>query len=95
MPEFRKCRRGPSSASLRANFKLVKKGTTTAIGAGVSYDSATKKATLNPNAPLVGGATYKATLTTGVKDLAGNQLDQDQDPSNGNQPKAWSFTVRN
>jgi hypothetical protein len=30
---------------------------------------------------------------TGVKDLAGNPLDQDQDSNNGNQDKVWSFTT--
>ena len=33
-------------------------------------------------------------MTTGAQDLAGNRLAQDQDPSNGNQPKNWKFTVR-
>jgi len=27
--------------------------------------------------------------------VAGNQLDQDQDPSNGLQQKGWSFTIKN
>jgi hypothetical protein len=33
-------------------------------------------------------------VTTGAQDLAGNRLDQDQNPSNDNQPKNWKFTVR-
>ena len=51
-------------------------GTTTVIGAVVSYDATAKKATLNPNANLRLGTKYKAVVTTGAKDLAGNQLDQ-------------------
>jgi hypothetical protein len=34
-------------------------------------------------------------VSTGAKDLAGLQLDQDQTPSNGLQQKTWTFTVRN
>src|SRR4051794_16631908 len=76
-------------------FKLMKAGTTAAIGAVVSYDPSTKKATLNPNSNLKLGTKYKAAVTTGAKDLAGNQLDQDQDPSNGLQQMGWSFTIKN
>ena len=76
-------------------FKLMKAGTTNLIPAVVSYDPTTKKATLNPNANLKLGTKYKAAVTTGAKDLAGNQLDQDQDPSNGLQQKGWSFTIKN
>jgi hypothetical protein len=75
--------------------KLYKAGTTTAIGAQVSYDAQKKKAILNPDANLLRGKTYKAVVTTGAKDKAVNRLDQDQDPSNGNQKKVWRFTVRN
>jgi len=77
----------------RTNVKLVKKGTTTVIGVTVSYDSAAKKATLNPSSNLVRGATYNATVTTGAKDLAGYGLDQNSSLT-GLQPKTWSFTVR-
>jgi hypothetical protein len=78
-----------------STFKLFKAGTTNLIGAVVSYDAATNKATLNPNANLKRGTKYKAAVTTGAKDLAGNQLDLDQDPLNGLQQKGWSFTIKN
>ncbi len=39
------------------------------------------------------GRTYKATVTTGAQDLAGNALDQNSTQS-GYQPKNWKFTVR-
>jgi hypothetical protein len=42
---------------------------------------------------LKAGATYVATVTTGAKDLAGNQLDQDPSTA-GNQPKSWKFKVQ-
>ena len=76
-------------------FKLYKAGTTTPIGAAVSYDAVAKRAILNPDADLELGVRYKAVLTTGAKDRAGNKLDQDQVPSNGNQKKEWFFTVSN
>ena len=68
-------------------FTLVKQGATTPVTAQVSYDAATKKATLDPNADLDPSTTYLATLKggpTGVKDLAGNPLGAD---------KAWSFST--
>jgi hypothetical protein len=61
----------------------------------VNYDATAKKAILNPNSNLQLGTKYKAVVTTGAQDLAGNRLDQDQDPSNGLQQKAWTFTIRN
>jgi len=58
-------------------FTLFKKGAATPIAAVVSYDAAsTRKALLNPNANLRRGAKYKAVVTTGATDLAGNGLDQ-------------------
>ena len=78
-----------------STFKLFKAGTTNLIPAVVTYDASTKKAILNPNANLQRGTRYKAAVTTGAEDLAGNQLDQDQDPSNALQQKGWSFKTRN
>ena len=60
----------------------------------MSYDSATRTATLDPTNSLRAGTTYKATVTVGAKDLAGNRLDQNG-TSTGSQQKAWSFTVSN
>jgi arylsulfatase A-like enzyme len=75
-------------------FKLFKKGSTTKIAAAEpTYDAATKTATLDPTNPLRAGATYKAVVTTGVKDVAGNPLDQNGSTA-GSQQKAWLFTVR-
>ena len=74
-------------------FKLMKAGTTNLIGAVVSYDPTTKKATLNPNANLRRGTKYKVEMSTGAQDVAGNALDQNGSLS-GSQPKEWVFTVR-
>jgi uncharacterized delta-60 repeat protein len=83
----------PSSVSANT-VRLFEVGSTTAIGASVSYDAATRRATLNPNANLKLGTRYKAVVTSGARDLAGNALDQDPALA-GNQPKTWFFTVRN
>jgi N-acetylglucosamine-6-sulfatase len=83
-----------SSSINGTTFKLFKKGSTTKLSASVSYDGATKKATLDPTNNLRLGTTYKAVVTTGAKDMASNQLDQNTTTS-GLQQKAWLFTVRN
>jgi probable HAF family extracellular repeat protein len=82
------------ASSINTNtFQLFRAGTTTAIAAVVSYDAGTKTATLNPDANLRRGTKYKAVVSTGARDLAGNQLDQDATLS-GNQPEEWFFTIR-
>jgi hypothetical protein len=74
-------------------FKLVKLNSngTTKVAANVSYDAATKQAILEPASNLSSG-TYKATVTTGAQDSAGNALDQRPNIA-GNQSKSWKFTV--
>ena len=70
-----------------STFTLVKQGSSQSVTATVSYDAATKKATLDPSTELDPGATYTATVkggTVGAKDLAGNPLGVD---------KAWSFST--
>ena len=74
-------------------FRLRKAGSTTNVAAAVSYDQATRRATLNPDNNLRAGATYVATLTTGATDQSGNQLDQDPSTA-GNQSKSWKFKVK-
>src|SRR5215204_4709720 len=77
-------------------FKLFKKGSTTKIAATVSYDPTTRTATLDPfgstTTRLARGTTYKAVVTTGAKDLAGNQFDQNP-TLDGLQQKTWFFTT--
>jgi hypothetical protein len=72
--------------SINANtIKLYKEGTTTALPARVSYDATTKKAILTPDAYLRLGTKYKAVVTTGARDLAGNPLSA---------KKVWYVTTR-
>ena len=78
----------------RSTFTLVKKGTIKRVAATVSYDAATTKAILNPTNNLRRGVAYKATVTTGAKDLAGNALDQNPSVT-GDQQKVWFFKTRN
>ncbi len=85
-------------ASINGNtFKLllIEGTTTTKVPASVSYDADIDPltATLDPSEPLRRGVTYKAVITTGAKDLAGNSLDQSS--TAGSQQKAWSFTTSN
>lgn len=81
------------ATSINANtIKLYKKGSTIALAATVTYDATAKRAVLNPSANLQRGVTYKAVVSVGVRDLAGNALDQDLSVA-GNQQKAWVFTV--
>ncbi|MDQ0678709.1 hypothetical protein QFZ30_002091 [Arthrobacter pascens] len=61
----------------------LKAGATT-VPAAVSYNTTTRVATLNPDANLAAGTTYTATITVGVKDVAGNALAA---------PKTWNFTT--
>jgi Bacterial Ig-like domain len=75
------------------NVRLKKAGATTSVQATVSYDATNKRAVLNPNTNLVSGATYVASVATGVRDVAGNALDQNPNLT-GNQPKVWKFKVK-
>jgi hypothetical protein len=77
------------SATVNPNtFKLLDQVTGNQVRplppSGVDYDETTKVATFRPAAALENGKRYGATITSGVKDKAGNALDQD---------KTWHFTV--
>jgi hypothetical protein len=73
-------------------FKLFKAGSTNNVGAALTYNAASQKAVLDPNNSLAARTKYKAVVTIGAKDLAGNALDQNARKS-GNQPKEWTFTT--
>jgi hypothetical protein len=75
-------------------FKLLEKSTTTKVGARLTYDASTDTARLDPTNSLQRGATYKAVVPTGAKDVAGNPLDQNSSTT-GLQQKTWLFTVSN
>jgi hypothetical protein len=85
----------------KSTFKLYKvnpNGTRTQITNVVVTPSLDGlKATLNPfgvtSTLLPANTKYRAIVTTGARDLAGNALDQNSSVS-GNQTKAWTFTTR-
>jgi hypothetical protein len=66
-----------------ATFMVTGPGSTPVTGT-VAYDVASNIATFTPTSNLAPGATFTATITTGIRDLAGNAL-----ASNF----AWSFTT--
>jgi hypothetical protein len=66
---------------------LLRDSTNAVVEAAVTYDSATRTATLDPTAALRAGETYTAQVLggdLGVADLAGNPLASD---------RTWSFTT--
>jgi Ca2+-binding RTX toxin-like protein len=79
-----------ASVTNPANFTLTKQDGTpsgTQVPAHLNYNSSTRTATLNPDAPLDPQSAYTATIkggTDGVKDSSGNPLAND---------KVWSFTT--
>jgi hypothetical protein len=90
-----------SSSINPTTFKLLKvnaDGSTTQItDVSVSLSTDGLVATLDPfgtstTTHLARGTKYKGVITTGARDVAGNQLDQNT-TTTGLQQKAWSFTV--
>jgi hypothetical protein len=84
-------------------FKLLKvntDGSTTQItNVSVSLSTDGLTATLNPfgtstTTHLARGTKYKAVVSTGAKDVAGNRLDQISSTTSLDQ-KTWSFTTSN
>ena len=76
------------------NVKLINTANGKQVAATVSCDSdPCNKVTITPNSALGPNTKYTAMVTTGVEDLAGNAL-LDQNPTKkGNQPKTWTFTT--
>ena len=66
-------------------FKLLRKNSTIAVPATVTYKANNQTATLDPKANLRRGVTYKATVAAEIADLAGNQIGA---------TKTWSFTTK-
>ena len=75
------------------NVKLVRVATGGTVRARIRYDADTKTVVINPRNDLAANARYKVVIGTGVRDLAGNRLDQNTARS-GNQPKVWRFRTR-
>ncbi len=69
----------------KATVKLVIEGSTTLVGASLSYDASARRVILDPKRGLAAGGTYTATVTTGVRDAAGNAVASDE---------SWTFKIR-
>ena len=78
-------------------FRVTSTGTTQVTNVTVTPSSDGLKATLNPfgtsTSLLAANTKYRAVVTTGARDLAGNALDQNSTRA-GNQQKAWTFTTK-
>ena len=62
-------------------FTLFTDGSVTKIAAAASYAASTDTAKPSPNQIPTRGVTYKALVSTGAKDVAGNSLDQNSSTS--------------
>lgn len=71
--------------SLTSNTFLLKDALNDWVGGFVELDPTANSSRLTPAWPLANAATYTATLTTGVTDLAGNPLPAE---------RSWSFTTQ-
>jgi type IV pilus assembly protein PilY1 len=71
------------SATLTSSNFYVSDGATN-IGGSISYDSATYTVTFTPSPALSYYTTYTVTITTGVRDVIGNQMAADE---------VWTFTT--
>jgi hypothetical protein len=67
-----------------STFKLENSADNTPVLSDVSLSVDGTIATLTPTAPLSPSTSYKATVTTGLKDLAGNKIASDE---------TWTFTT--
>ncbi len=67
-----------------ATFELRNATSGALVAASVGYNAATNTATLTPSALLASQTAYTATITVGVKDVAGNAMTA---------PRTWSFTT--
>jgi subtilisin-like proprotein convertase family protein len=76
-----------------STVRLVRQSITTPVPARLSYDPGRRRVTLDPIVALRRHTTYRVVLTTWVRDLAGNRLDQDTGTP-GRQRASWTFTTR-
>jgi len=63
-----------NESTLNNETIIVENSTGSAIAGDVTYDSATRTVTFDPTANLEYNETYNVTITTGVADLAGNNM---------------------
>ncbi|WP_226775367.1 Ig-like domain-containing protein, partial [Arthrobacter sp. ES1] len=74
-----------NTATANGNFTIKRTSNGAAFTATVSYSSLTRVATLNPTGTLLANTQYTVTLSSGIKDTAGNLLT----------PVTWNFTTGN
>ena len=75
------------------SVRLLRKGSSTAVPARLTYDAARHRVTLDPTQRLRPHTAYRVVISTTVRDLAGNRLDQDASRA-GLQRSRWSFRTR-
>jgi hypothetical protein len=73
----------PAIAAASGNFTIKRTSTGAAFTSVASYSSITRVATLNPSGTLLANTQYTVTLSSGIKDPAGNPL----------APVTWTFTT--
>ena len=73
----------PTTAAASANFTIKQTSTGAAFASVASYNATTRVATLNPTGTLLANTQYTVTLSSGVKDAAGNTLTA----------LSWTFTT--
>ncbi|WP_166805590.1 Ig-like domain-containing protein [Cryobacterium ruanii] len=73
----------PTTAASTTVMTIKQTVSGTATAAVVSYNATTRVATLNPSSTLLANTQYTATITSGVRDVAGNRLS----------PVTWNFTT--
>ena len=81
------------STLTRTMVRLVRKGGAKPVRAKLAYDAERRRVVLDPRSALRPATTYVVTITTGVRDVAGNQLDQDPG-RDGRQKATWKFRTR-
>jgi hypothetical protein len=75
---------------ITANFTVVETVSLTNVAGSLAYDSLNNIATFTPLNPLTAGMQYTATVTNGIKDLAGNALVV---PALAPPNNPWKFTT--
>jgi hypothetical protein len=74
----------------RRTVALVRVATGARVAIDLSYAAAPHQVRLVPRRQLRHGALYRVVVTTGVRDLAGNRLDQSATAA-GRQAASWTF----
>ena len=76
-----------------ATIRLTRQGSPRRVPGRLRHDADRARVVFTPRAPLRGATTYRVRVGNGVRDLAGNRLDQDGG-ARGDQPATWQFRTR-